>query len=239
MNLNVTRTFTSGSSWINLDGSAWYTYFFNRILPDYNTDPNKIYYSNLDGYAISKGVSLNAEAAFIHSLRFNLGFTLMDIQVTDKSNQKSVTDRPLLTERWSGTWSVSYSFSALGISIDYTGNVYGPMKLPVLSALDPRPTESPVWSIQNVQVSGKLKSVEIYAGVKNLLNWTPAKASPFLISRAHDPFDKQVEYNQDGTVKPTALNPYALTFDPNYVYAPNQGRRVFVGARYFIARTKK
>src|SRR6478735_6070390 len=113
------------------------------------------------------------------------------------------------------------------------------MKLPVLSSLDPRPAESPVWSIQNIQFSGKIKSVEIYTGIKNLLNWTPAKAAPFLISRANDPFDKQVEYNQDGTVKPTALNPYGLTFDPNYVYAPNQGRRVFVGIRYFIARDKK
>lgn len=239
LNLNVTRTFTTGNSWINLDGSAWYTYFFNRILPDYNTDPNKIYYSNLDGYATSKGISLNAEAAFIHSLRFNLGFTLMDVRVTDKSTTQSISQRPLLTERWSGTWSVSYTFSSLGIAIDYTGNVYGPMKLPLVSSLDPRPGESPVWSIQNLQVSRKLKAVEIYAGVKNILNWTPAKSAPFLISRSHDPFDKQVEFNQDGTVKSTVENPYALTFDPTYVYAPNQGRRVFGGIRYIIARNKK
>jgi outer membrane receptor for ferrienterochelin and colicins len=88
-------------------------------------------------------------------------------------------------------------------------------------------------------VSRKLRAVEIYAGVKNILNWTPAKSAPFLISRSHDPFDKKVEFGQDGTVKSTPENPYALTFDPTYVYAPNQGRRVFGGIRYIIARNKK
>jgi outer membrane receptor for ferrienterochelin and colicins len=34
---------------------------------------------------------------------------------------------------------------------------------------------------------------------------------------------------------PTAENPYGLTFDPTYVYAPNQGRRGFVGVRFLIA----
>ena len=31
---------------------------------------------------------------------------------------------------------------------------------------------------------------------------------------------------------PTADNPYALTFDPSYVYGPNQGIRGYLGLRY-------
>ena len=72
---------------------------------------------------------------------------------------------------------------------------------------------------------------EIFTGVKNLLNWTPARNTPFLIARSHDPFDKKVEYESNGQVKSTAENPYALTFDPAYMYAPNQGIRVFAGIR--------
>jgi outer membrane receptor for ferrienterochelin and colicins len=57
---------------------------------------------------------------------------------------------------------------------------------------------------------------------------------PFLIARPHDPFDKAVEYEPGGAVKVTAENPYGLSFDPAYVYAPNQGRRVFAGLRFTL-----
>jgi TonB dependent receptor. len=111
------------------------------------------------------------------------------------------------------------------------------MLLPLLSPLDPRSPRSPVWSIQNIQVTKKMKKgLEIYAGVKNLLNWTPARSAPFLIARSHDPFDKQVQFDTEGQVIATPENPYALTFDPNYVYAPNQGIRAFVGLRYNIVK---
>jgi outer membrane receptor for ferrienterochelin and colicins len=93
---------------------------------------------------------------------------------------------------------------------------------------------SDAWTVQNLQltkwVSGRL---EFYGGVKNIFNWTPG-ANPFLIARSHDPFDKKVEFNGTGQVQQTAENPYALTFDPSYVYAPNQGRRFFAGVRLNI-----
>ena len=44
-----------------------------------------------------------------------------------------------------------YISRLLVFSIDYTGNIYGPMRLPLLSDKDPRPAFSPVWSIQNIQ----------------------------------------------------------------------------------------
>ena len=110
--------------------------------------------------------------------------------------------------------------------------MYGPMQLPLLSPTDPRPATSPVWSLQNIQFTKRFEEKwEIYAGIKNLLNCTPAKAAPFLIARANDPFDKQVEYDSNGQVLSTPANPYGLTFDPTYVYAPNQGIRAFLGVR--------
>ena len=76
--------------------------------------------------------------------------------------------------------------------------------------------------------------MEIYGGIKNLLNFTPNKGNPFIIARTNDPFDKNVQFNPDGQVKATADNPYGLTFDPNYMYAPNQGLRGFFGVRINI-----
>ncbi|HUC80589.1 MAG TPA: hypothetical protein VMR70_06710, partial [Flavisolibacter sp.] len=190
----------------------------------------------LDGYSVSKGLSANLEFNFWQRLKGNLGVTVQDVAKYEKeASDKLVKQRPVLTESWSGNWAVSYSFPMAGLTIDYTGNIYGPMRLPLVSEFDPRSPTSPVWSLQNIQLTKWFSSkFEVYAGIKNLLNWTPAKSNPFLIARAHDPFDKNVQYDVNGAVMRTPENPYALTFDPAYVYAPNQGMRVFAGVRVTV-----
>ncbi|HEY0680021.1 MAG TPA: TonB-dependent receptor [Chitinophagaceae bacterium] len=236
VNLNYTAKVPFETSFAGVDVSAWYTHFTNQILPDYITNPNQIRYRNLDGYATSMGISMNLDLNLKNRLKVLAGATFQDVQRMERSNGKSIRIKPLLTERWSGTWAVSYSFPRAGLSFDYTGNIYGRMQLPLTGSLDPRPAYSPVWSIQNLQCTKKLSGQwEVYAGVKNLLNWTPAKNSPFLIARADDPFDKRVQFDADGNAVPTADNPYALTFDPTYVYGPNQGSRVFLGVRFSVS----
>ena len=235
VNLNYTSKIPMLNSFVGIDASLWYTHFTNQIFPDYESDPNKIIYKNLDGYAGSKGFSVNIDYNLSSRFKALIGATLQEVTRAEKTNGKLVKTTPLLIENWSGTWLLSYSFHRLGASIDYTGNIYGPMKLPLISEFDPRGAYSPAWSIQNIQLTKKLGTQwEVYGGIKNLLNWTPAKNNPFIIARTNDPFDKHVEYHPDGKVMRTADNPYALTFDPTYVYAPNQGLRGFIGIRFTV-----
>jgi outer membrane receptor for ferrienterochelin and colicins len=233
VNINyIKKIYASNGTFIGLDASAFYTYFNNRIVGDFLTDPNKIIYNNLSGYAESKGITLNMDIAFANGLKIIGGATLMENTLT----QNGITAQQLLTEKFTGTWAVSYSIKKLHLTVDYTGNIYGPMKLPLLGELDPRKEQSPWWSVQNIQfVYRKVKNVEIYGGVKNLLNWTPFKENnPFIIAGSRDPFDKNVQFDANGNVLPTPSNPYALTFDPNYIYAPTQGARAFLGVRINI-----
>jgi outer membrane receptor for ferrienterochelin and colicins len=226
-NLNfVKKVFLPTGGLIAFDFSAFYTHFQNRIIPDYETDPNKIIYNNLNGNAVSKGISLNTNLEFNNGLKMILGGTLMEVNFTENN----VTTRQLLTEGYSGVWSIGYTFKNTGWSLDYTGNLYGPMRLPLLSDLDDRPEFSPIWSLQNLQATKSISNgVEIYFGIKNILNFTPPTNS---IARAFDPFDKQVTFGANGQVVPTPDNPRALSFDPTYVFAPNQGIRGFAGFRY-------
>ncbi|XCF06372.1 TonB-dependent receptor [Tamlana crocina] len=232
VNLNyMTKIFTKSGVIIGLDASTWYTHFNNIILPDYDTNPNQIIYDNLDGKAITKGVSLNVDAMFSNGIKLLAGATLQDVSKTENG----ITERQILTESFTGTWAASYKNYKYNLTLDYTGNLYGPMRLPLLGDLDPRQPESPYWSIQNIQLTfDGLKNFEIYGGVKNLLNWTPNKGNPFIIARAHDPFDENVQFDNEGNAVATNDNPYALTFDPSYVYGPNQGRRLFFGLRYTL-----
>lgn len=229
-NLNfLTKIFAENGTFIGLDASAWYTYFENAIIPDYDTNPNQIIYDNLDGHAVTTGVSANVDIIFNNGIKALLGATYMSVTNTEDG----VTKQQILTEKFSGTWAISYKIQDWNLNIDYTGNIYGPMRLPLLGDLDPRQEYSPYWSLQNIQFTyDGWNDFEVYGGVKNLLNWTPNKGNPFIIARANDPFDKDVIFDNDGNVVPTPDNPYALTFDPSYVYAPNQGIRGFIGIRY-------
>lgn len=230
VNLNyLKKIYANNGTFIGLDASAFYTYFSNIILPDYDTNPNQIIYNNLDGKSISKGLSANLDLVLPNGLKFLLGATLQEVSNTENG----ITRRQILTESITGTWNVSYTIRPLDLSLDYTGNLYGPMRLPLLGDLDPRQEYSPTWSIQNIQFTFKgITGFQIYGGVKNLLNWTPNRGNPFIIARANDPFDRQVVFDNSGNPVPTADNPYALTFDPSYVYGPNQGIRGFFGLRY-------
>ncbi len=234
VNLNfLKKIFSAKGFFIEFDITGWYTFFNNRIIGDFDTDPNRIIYKNLSGFGQSKGISTNADISFTNGLKILLGTTFQDVSTTNDGAKQ----QQILTEKFTGTWAVSYKLQRLNIGIDYTGNIYGPMRLPLLGKLDPRQPLSPTWSIQNIQfVYGGLKKFEIYAGIKNLLNFTPNRNNPFIIARSHDPFDKQVQLDSNGQVLANAENPYGLTFDPNYMYAPNQGRRGFLGVRINIKK---
>ncbi len=244
------KIYAKSGKQFTIDASAWYTYFTNAIIPDYDTNPNQIIYDNLDGNSTTKGISLNIDAVLASGIGASVGATLQDVSQTENG----VKTRQILTERFTGVWTLSYKHYPTSLKVDYTGNVYGPMRLPTLGELDPRDDYSPTWSIQNIQFTYYgLNNFEIYAGVKNILHWTPNKGNPFIIARTNDPFDKNVQFNTTGNpittmnpitgqnitvapdeVIPTADNPYALTFDPAYVYGPNQGRRLFFGLRYTL-----
>lgn len=232
VNLNyLKKIYMDNGTFVGIDASAFYTHFSNVILPDYDTDPNQIIYDNLDGKSVSKGVSANIDLVLPNGLKFLVGATWQDVSNTENG----VTERQILTESITGTWNVSYTFRSLNLTVDYTGNLYGPMRLPTLGELDPRQEFSPTWSIQNIQFTYKgLDKFEFYGGIKNLLDWTPNRGNPFIIARANDPFDQNVQFDPQGNVVATAENPYALTFDPSYVYGPNQGIRGFFGLRYTV-----
>jgi outer membrane receptor for ferrienterochelin and colicins len=228
-NLNyIKKVYFSNGTFLGIETTAFYTRFSNKIVSDYS-NPEKIIYSNIDGYALSQGISCNTDINFTNGLKFILGATYMDVS----NVENGIKTRPYLTENFTGTWSASYKINGIDTSIDYTGNVYSPMKLPLLSETDPRNPNSPWYSLQNIQFTYTgWKNFELYAGIKNLLNFTPKQNNPFLISRIEDPFDKNVQYDPNGKVLVTPDNPYGLTFDTTYVYGPNQGIRGFFGLRY-------
>jgi outer membrane receptor for ferrienterochelin and colicins len=220
LNLNYAHNILLEDGFINLDASIFYTYFTNKIVGDFLTDPNKIIYDNLDGHAISKGITLNADMSFANGLKIISGITLMDVYQIQKQNDIEKKIPQLQAPRFSGTFTVSQSIPSAKMEIDLTGKINGPMHLPVV-VNDYRPSMSPWFGLINLQITKTINpQLDMYVGVKNLLNFIPK--DPFL--RPFDPFDKYVSEN----------NPNGYTFDTSYNYAPIQGAKAMLGLRWTI-----
>jgi outer membrane receptor for ferrienterochelin and colicins len=222
-NLNYTSTFTPSFGFFTVDATLFYTYFTNKIVPDYITDPQKIIYKNIDGYAVSQGFTLNTDFTFKKHFKIIAGITLMDVFTKEKNqNGIQVKQQQLFAPKFSGNYALSYTIAKWKMTIDLTGKVYGPQRLPVVPN-DFRPEFSPWFTLANMQLTKRVgKKIEIYAGIKNLLNFIPK--NPIL--RPEDPFDKRIN--------DPVNNPYGYTFDPSYNYAPMMGRRAMIGMRLNI-----
>lgn len=203
-NVNFVKKIKTNNGFINLDASAFYTYFTNKIIGDYETNSNQIIFDNLDEYSISQGISLNTDIQFSFPLRVNLGATYMN--VFEKTHNKK-SDIPFAS-KWSGKYTVSYKFPK-HFFLDITGEVYGPMKLPLVDN-DPRPEKSPWYNIANIMLRKKWNQIEIYGGVKNIFDFTP----------------------DNPLYRPDA--PFSDEFDTAYGYAPMTGIRGFFGIKYLI-----
>ena len=201
----------------NLDFTAFYSYFTNRIIGDFDTDPDQIVYRNLNGHAVSRGLSVNSNFIFSFPLEVIAGITYMDVYQMN-SGEKI---RQLHAPKWSGNYSFSYTFPK-DYTIDLTGTFNGPMRLPI-QPNDYRPEYSPWFTLANIQLTKKFQNgLELYGGIKNLLNFVPKYA----LIRSFDPFDK--------TADDPVSNPKGYTFDTEYNYAPLQGIRGFAGIRYTV-----
>jgi outer membrane receptor for ferrienterochelin and colicins len=222
-NLNYSANLPHAKGFIQLEAGGFFTYFSNRIIADYLTDPQKIIYDNLSGYALSAGGSLSLEAQFTNGLRLGVAATMMENYQVEKDSLQQTAKTPVLhAPRFSSTFSLSYTFHRIGLSVDLTGRINGPMFLPVVPN-DIRPEKSPWFGLLNLKLSKTFKhGVELYAGVKNLLNFVPRHP----ILRPFDPFDKNI----------TTDNPNGYTFDPSYNYAPIQGAKGFIGVSYMLNR---
>lgn len=219
LNLNYVLKIPTDNFIANLDFTGFYSYFTNKIVGDFDSDPNKIIYDNLKGHAVSRGVSLNAEIAFDFPLKIHAGTTYMDVYQMEDRGAGLERQVQLHAPKWSGTFMASYQLPH-NYSVDLTGNWYGPMRLPILPN-DYRPEYSPWFAIANVQFTKKFEyGLEFYGGMKNIFDFTPKDP----LMRPFDPFDK--------TADNPVSNPNGYTFDTTYNYASLQGRRIFIGVRY-------
>lgn len=221
--LNLNHVYTLGNSQGTIDVDAYYTYFTNKIIPDYD-DPSKIVYANTNGYAQSRGVGVNISQEFAFPLSLNLGVNMQRATQTEENEEGEMESRNIeFAPRWSGVFTASYHWKKVDITFGYNMRLTGNMALPEVYDLDekgkpladPRPLNSTSFSLHDLQLSKKISPAwSVYAGMQNILDYV-------------QPYSPLVGYNDPDA--PTGFSPY---FDTAYSFAPIHGREIYLGLKW-------
>lgn len=190
-----------------LDG--YYTRFSNKIIPDYDTDPNLIIYRNLDGYSVSRGIETSFEYQFSFPVRTKLSYEFLDSFKEEDGLRSEVEFNP----KHSLMFESEVLIPSERISFNLFGRWTGKQKMPRFENKDgelTRPLYSPDYMLWDFQAKKKFNNFELYAGVNNIFDFT--QESPLIAPE--DPFGDE--------------------FDTIYVYGPLRGRYFFAGFRFSL-----
>uniref|UniRef100_UPI004049B404 TonB-dependent receptor n=1 Tax=Fulvivirga sp. TaxID=1931237 RepID=UPI004049B404 len=221
--LNINHLYTIGNSQGMIDIDAYYTYFENKIIPNYD-DPNVIVYANTTGHALTKGLGFNVNHDFYWPLSLSLGFNWQEATETEPDGNGEDVERKIeFAQEYSGVATLNYRIKKAKMTVGYTARVTGPMALPEVFDLDEngspmttaRPTISKPFSFHNIQVSKDFSNgLNVYLGVQNLFDY-------------RQPVSPLVGYND-----PNANTGFSNSFDTSYAYAPIHGRELYLGIKW-------
>ncbi|MEQ8245616.1 TonB-dependent receptor [Fulvivirga sp.] len=221
--LNINHLYTVGNSQGMIDIDAYYTYFENKIIPNYD-DPNVIVYANTTGHALTKGLGFNVNHDFYWPLSLSLGFNWQEATETEPDGNGEDVERKIeFAQDYSGVATLNYRIKKAKMTVGYTARITGPMALPEVFDLDEngspmktaRPTISKPFSFHNIQVSKDFSNgLNVYLGVQNLFDY-------------RQPVSPLVGYND-----PNANIGFSNSFDTSYAYAPIHGRELYLGIKW-------
>lgn len=208
--VSLQHIFPLNANPLTVDLEGFYTYFTNKIEPNYDT-PGLILYENLAGSATTRGLSLTASQSMTTlPLTYTIGGTVMDVFLDREGEKTALEFAPAFQGVVNATYRLPYD-----LAIDYTLNLTGPMKLPEYAPPFERAATSPTFAIHNVQLTKDFdlpggSRVQTYLSFENLFDYT--QASPLV-----DP-----------------ANPFGDHFDTAYVYGPIHGRCAGLGVRWMV-----
>ena len=212
---NVTFYIPIGHRELIIAGEYYHTRFINQVVIDRDSDPNTVFFYNLNGRRSFTNVT-QIEVSY----SFFEGFTLM---AAYRYNRAQTEFRHPITGEDLGLLSKPLQSNTVGIAtasyltprgrwqFDLTGQFNGGGRMPT-----PNP-DNPLWTERfdpfNVflgQITKNFTNLSIYAGVENIFNFR----------QEHPIIDPQ--------------NPLGENFDATMIWGPLKGRKAYIGLRWNI-----
>ena len=192
---------------LKLNAEYYYTHFSQQMVIDYDSDPQLIRLTNLDGRSYSHTLQVEASYPIVSGLELTAAYRLNDVRTTYNGQLR---EKPLQS-KYKGLLTASYK-TPLGLwQFDATFQLNGGGRMP-----DPYTKADgqlawdkrfPAYGQLNAQVTRWFRHFSIYIGGENLTG-----------------------YRQDNPII-NASDPWSSEFDPTMVWGPVHGRMFYAGIR--------
>jgi len=192
---------------LKLNAEYYHTHFSQQAVIDYDSNPNEIRITNLDGKSYSNTVQVDATFPIVKGLELTAAWRWNDVKCTYGGE---LMEKPL-TSRYKGLVTASYK-TPLGLwQFDATLqlNGGGRMPTPVNGLWEDR---FKAYEQVSAQITRWFRHFSVYIGGENLTGFR----------------QKQTIIN--------AAEPFSSTFDPTMVWGPVQGAMFYAGVRVNIGR---
>lgn len=192
---------------LKLNAEYYHTHFSQQAVIDYDSNPNAILITNLDGKSYSNTVQIDATYPIVQGLELTAAWRWNDVKCTYGGE---LMEKPL-TSRYKGLVTASYK-TPLGLwQFDATLqlNGGGRMPTPVNGLWDER---FKAYEQVSAQITRWFRHFSVYIGGENLTGFRQKKT----IINAEDP--------------------WSASFDPTMVWGPVHGRMFYAGVRINVGR---
>ncbi|TND09722.1 MAG: TonB-dependent receptor [Bacteroidetes bacterium] len=188
---------------INVD--YFRTDFKNQVVIDIE-DRTRIRFYNLNGLSFANSAQADFSCSPVERFDIRLAYKWYDVRTTYSGELKQ---RPLQAQH-RALLNLAYALPFDRWKFDATAKWFGPARLPQVSAdaiNAPSPVSSDPYFLFSAQVTKKFRRFDIYLGSENIANFM--QPNPII-----DP-----------------ANPFGPDFDASVIYAPVEGRVIYIGLR--------
>jgi len=202
MGFNLTYCFRLFGREGIINADAYRTEFENQIVVDIE-NPGFLNFYNLNGKSFANTLQIDLGYELVERLNIKLAYKINEVKI-EYENRGLL--QPPLTPRDRALVNFSYANTSKDWEFDFTTNFFGESRLPAHQ--DVKDAFSNPFFVHNSQITKRYDYIEVYIGAENILNFT-----------------------QDNPIK-IADNPTDENFDASIVYAPINGRMIYLGLRY-------
>ncbi len=201
--LSLLHNFTLFKKSVTLNIDFFRTDFVNQVVVDRET-PGILKIYNLNGQSYANSFQADVLATPIERFEIRLAYKFYDVRTTYGNYLRT---KPLQS-RQRALINLAYALPYDKWMFDATAKWLGTSRLqPVLSAHHTVSNLSDAYWLFSGQVTRKFRLFDVYLGVENLLNFMQ-----------HEPI-----------IEPE--NPFGAGFDASRIYAPTDGRVIYIGLR--------
>ena len=197
---------------LKVNAEYYYTHFTQQMIIDFDSNPQEIHLTNLDGRSYSHTFQIDVSYPVVSGLELTAAYRLNDVRATYGG---TLREKPLQS-KYKGLLTASYK-TALGLwQFDATFQLNGGGRMPdPYLKTDGTPSwdkRFPAYGQLNAQVTRWFRHFSVYVGGENLTDYL----QPNPIINASDPWSSE--------------------FDPTMVWGPVHGRMFYVGIRLNLGK---